>query len=58
MVAGGQSQEKAVLTEAGFVVHFEDGGGTAAKGYRWLLEAEKDKEVNSPLRGSRRNQLC
>lgn len=45
-----------MLTEAGFGVHFEDGGGTAAKGYRWLLEAEKDKEVNSPLRGSRRNQ--
>lgn len=40
------------------VIGFEDGGGAAAKEYRQPLEAEKGKEVGSPLSSSKRNQPC
>lgn len=29
-----------------------------AKEFRWPLDAEKGKEVDSPLRASQKNQLC
>lgn len=45
-------------TEAGMgVIHFEDRGGYS-QGIPVVFEAEKGKEVDSPLRTSKRNQLC
>lgn len=42
------------------VMCFEEGGrkGSGAKENRWPLEPETGKEMDSPLRGSKRNQPC